>query len=317
MFKQNFADRLNKAVKQKESHSVIGLDPIISRIPNFIIEEAKKTYGENPKGAGFAFTQFNKLVIDAIKDNVAVIKPQLAYYEVFGEHGIHAFWETVKYAQQMGLLVIADAKRGDIGSTAKAYANSFFRDENNKWNQNKDAVDALTINPYLGRDSLEPFFNSAKEINSGLFVLVKTSNPYSGDFQDQKSIDGISLAEKVGYLINKFSNEHLGESGYSSIGAVVGATYPEDMKVFRKIMPKSIFLVPGYGTQGATGKDVVNAFNEDGYGALISASRSIIYSFESVNAQDHMAVKNAIIQATIEMNKDINSALKKENKLIW
>lgn len=317
MFKQNFVDKLNKAVKQKESHSVIGLDPIISRIPNFIKEEAKKTFGENPKGAGFAFTEFNKLVIDAIKDHVAVIKPQLAYYEVFGEHGIHAFWETVKYAQQMGLLVIADAKRGDIDSTATAYANAFFGDEDQNWKQNESAVDALTINPYLGRDSLEPFISSSKNMNTGLFVLVKTSNPYSGDFQDQKLIGGISLAERVGFLISKYANENLGESGYSSIGAVVGATYPEDMKVFRKIMPKSIFLVPGYGAQGATGKDVVNAFNDDGYGALISASRSIIYNFEKLDANDYTAVKNAITQATLEMNKDINLALKKENKLFW
>lgn len=317
MLERNFADRLNNAVKQKKSHSVIGLDPIISRIPNFIKEEAKKKYGENPRGAGFAFIQFNKLVIDAIKDHVSVIKPQLAYYEVFGEHGIHAFWETVKYAQQVGLLVIADAKRGDIDSTATAYANAFFGDEHEKWRQDNNVVDALTINPYLGRDSLEPFFNSSKKSNSGLFVLVKTSNPYSGDLQDQKSMEGITIAERIGFLINKFSREHLGESGYSSIGAVVGATYPEDMKVFRKIMPNSIFLVPGYGAQGATGKDVVNAFNEDGYGALISASRSIIYSFESVNAQDYMTVKNTITQATIDMNKDINLALKKENKLIW
>ncbi|MBK3494758.1 orotidine-5'-phosphate decarboxylase [Viridibacillus sp. YIM B01967] len=317
MFKHNFADRLNKAVAQKKSHSVIGLDPVISRIPNFIREEAKKNYGENPKGAGFAFTQFNKLVIDAIKDHVAVIKPQLAYYEVFGEHGIHAFWETVNYAQQMGLLVIADAKRGDIDSTATAYANAFFGSECEQWNENENAVDSLTINPYLGRDSLEPFFDASKKRNSGLFVLVKTSNPYSGDFQNQKLTEGITLAEKVGVLINKFSSEHLGESGYSSIGAVVGATYPEDMKIYRKLMPKSIFLVPGYGAQGATGKDIVNAFNEDGYGALISASRSIIYSFELVNAQDHTSVKNAITQATIEMNNDINLALKNENKFIW
>lgn len=311
----SFADRICTAIMNKKSHAVVGLDPVIQRIPKAILQEAENKYGKNDRGAAFAFLEFNKLIIDAISEDVAIVKPQLAYYEVYGAAGIDAFWNTVEYAQQKGLLVIADAKRGDIDSTASAYAASFFGDLEDEWQSTKK-VDSLTINPYLGSDSLEPFIQQAIEKQTGLFILVKTSNPSSGELQDLATENG-SIAENVANLVHTYAQKDIGTYGYSSIGAVVGATYPESQSIYRKMMPQSLFLVPGYGTQGGKGKDITNAFNEDGFGALISASRSIIFAYEKANAQTTEEVKQATLAALKEMNEDINSALKNVHKLNW
>ncbi len=281
------------------------------------MKEAELKYGKNPSGAGYAFYEFNKMIIDTIHDKVAVVKPQLAYYEVYGAAGIDAFWKTVAYAKEKGLLVIADAKRGDIDSTAAAYAQSFFGDLHNDWKEHV-GVDSLTINPYLGDDSLQPFIDSAVKNNAGLFILVKTSNPRSGDIQELVA-NGQDVAEIVAKMVDEYAQNTLGDSNYSSVGAVVGATYPEAQAKYRKLMPNSLFLVPDYGTQGAKGKDIVNAFNDDGLGALISASRSIIYAYEKLDAEElnQESIKHYISYAVKVMNEDINMALDAANKLVW
>lgn len=311
----HFADRICSAIQQKKSHAVVGLDPVITRIPAFILEDASKKYGKNDEGAAYAFFEFNKLIIDAISEDVAIVKPQLAYYEVYGAPGIEAFWKTVEYSQNKGLILIADAKRGDIDSTATAYATSFFGDTQNEW-QTPKIVDSLTINPYLGSDSLEPFVQRALDKNTGLFILVKTSNPSSGELQELVTENG-SISENVATLVHTYAQRNIGKYGYSSIGAVVGATYPESQAVYREKMPQSLFLVPGYGTQGGKGKDITNAFNTDGFGALISASRSIVFAYEKANAQSKETIQKAVLAALQEMNEDINTALKHVNKLNW
>lgn len=311
----NFADRICVEIKKKQSHAVIGLDPVIERLPAFIIDEAEQNFGKNDEGAAAAFLAFNRFIIDTIEPYIAIVKPQLAYYEVYGAAGIDAYWQTVNYAKQKGLIVIADAKRGDIDSTASAYARSFFGDASNEW-QTPKKVDSLTINPYLGSDSLEPFVEQAIAKQTGLFILVKTSNPSSGDLQDVVTANG-TIAEQVAQLVHNYALRDIGTSGYSSIGAVVGATYPEEQRLFREAMPSSLFLVPGYGTQGGTGKDITNAFNADGFGALISASRSIIFAYEKDGAQTVEDVQAAIKNSVKAMNTDINTALKNVNKLYW
>lgn len=311
----NFADRTCAEIKKKQSHAVIGLDPVIERLPAFILDEAEQNYGKNDEGAAAAFIAFNRFIIDTIAPYVAIVKPQLAYYEVYGAAGINAYWQTVNYAQQKGLIVIADAKRGDIDSTASAYARSFFGDASNEW-QTPKKVDSLTINPYLGSDSLAPFVEQAIAKQTGLFILVKTSNPSSGDLQDVVTANG-TIAEQVAQLVHTYAMRDIGTCGYSSIGAVVGATYPEEQRLFREAMPTSLFLVPGYGTQGGTGKDITNAFNSDGLGALISASRSIIFAYEKNKLQTREEVQLAIKSAVKAMNADINTALKDVNKLYW
>ncbi|WP_342573022.1 orotidine-5'-phosphate decarboxylase [Solibacillus sp. FSL K6-1781] len=311
----NYADRICIEIKKKRSHAVIGLDPIIERIPTFILKDAEQNFGKCDEGAAAAFIAFNQLIIDAVEPYVAIVKPQLAYYEVYGAAGIDAYWKTVEYAQKKGLLVIADAKRGDIDSTASAYARSFFGDAFNEW-QTPKKVDSLTINPYLGSDSLEPFVEHAISKKTGLFILVKTSNPSSGDLQDVVTNTG-TIAEQVAQLVHNYALRDIGISGYSSIGAVVGATYPEEQQVFREAMPYSLFLVPGYGTQGGKGKDITNAFNEDGFGALISASRSIIFAYEKDKSETFEQVQLSIKNAVNTMNADINTALKDVGKLNW
>jgi len=311
----HFADRVCAAIQQKKSHAVVGLDPVITRMPTIILNEAEEKYGKNDHGAAYALFTFNKLIIDAIFEDVAIVKPQLAYYEEYGAPGIAAFWKTVEYAQQKGLIVIADAKRGDIDSTATAYATSFFGNLQNDWKTPKK-VDSVTINPYLGSDSLEPFVQQAIDKQKGLFILVKTSNPASGDFQELLTENG-TIAENVAALVEEYGQRDIGTYGYSSVGAVVGATYPEAQASYRKKMPQSLFLVPGYGTQGGNGKDITNAFNDDGFGALISASRSIIFAYENGYEQSKQAIQEATRAALQHMNRDINTALKDVGKLNW
>ncbi|KHF39467.1 hypothetical protein LQ50_15545 [Halalkalibacter okhensis] len=314
---KHFGDVLCEQVKLKKSHAAIGLDPNLDKFPHFILDKAVQAYGKNPEGASFAIETFNKLVIDTIKNNVAVIKLQLAYYEVYGSHGMKAFWETVRYGQEQGLIVIADAKRGDIDTTATAYAEAFLG--GGMWNHsNQTVADAITINPYMGKDSIEPFANVAWKKGCGVFALVKTSNPSSIDFQDQELECGSSVSEKVSVLLSEFGQRYIGKEGYSSIGAVIGATYPDKLKLFREKMPHSFFLVPGYGTQGGTGDGVVNAFNGDGLGALISASRSIIYSYihDAHTFLSEEKMRLAIEKSLAQMNQDINAALLRNNKLV-
>jgi orotidine-5'-phosphate decarboxylase len=317
----NFADRVIEGVRARHSHAVVGLDPVITRMPAFILEGAAGRFGKTAKGAAAAITEFNRLVIDAVAGQVALVKPQSAFYEVYGYHGVEAFWETVRYARDKGLTVIADAKRGDIGSTAEAYAAAFFGHPNplESWEDPDLWADSLTINPYLGSDGLVPFVKRCKSRGTGVFVLVKTSNPSSGELQDQELFSGESVAQQVAKLVDHLGSQVVGESGYSAVGAVVGATYPQDLARYRQEMPRAIILVPGYGAQGGTGPDVVHAFNQDGLGAVVNASRSVIFAYEKLFGEHCSAeqAKGAVSAALEQMNQDINGALAAAGKLAW
>lgn len=316
----HFADQVCQAARRSRSHAVVGLDPVLARLPSFIRAEAASRYGRTARGAAAAFVAFNRLVIDAVAGQVGVVKPQLAFYEAYGHHGLEAFWETVRYARRKGLLVIADAKRGDIGSTAEAYAAAFFGTANplDSWADPDLWVESLTVNPYLGSDGLDPFVKRCKARGTGIFVLVKTSNPSSGELQDQPLFSGENVAQQVAKLVDQMGLGLVGESGYSLVGAVVGATYPEDLALYRREMPRALLLVPGYGAQGGRGEDVVHAFNPDGFGALVNASRSLIFAFEKGGPDPSPAeAGQAIAGALTAMNADINGALARAGRLPW
>lgn len=317
----DFSDRLCLSILEKQSHIAVGLDPVISRIPLMIKEKHIEKYGKSPQAAASAILEFNQLILDQVADHVAVVKPQLAYYEIYGSHGIEAYNETVKYARAKGLITIADAKRDDIASTSEAYATAFLGavdEEGDCWQNTDHLVDSLTVNAYLGSDSIEPFVNVCKKKNKGIFVLVKTSNPSSGELQDKVLADGQTVSTLIANKVTHLGSSVVGETyGYSSIGAVVGATFPEDLKTFRTLMPTTIFLVPGFGVQGGTVHDVVHAFNQDGFGALISASRNIIYSYESMTNPSMHEIKGCLQETVKTMNDKINTTLRDAGKLHW
>jgi len=304
---------INKLIQKIEKNNapiVVGLDPMLSYIPDQVKEKAYEEKGENLAGAAEAIWQFNKAIVDATYDLIPAVKPQIAMYEQFGIEGLIAFKKTVDYCKEKDLVVIGDIKRGDIGSTSEAYAtghlgkvtiggNSFYGFDE----------DFATVNPYLGSDGVLPFIKVCKEEKKGLFILVKTSNPSSGEFQDQL-VGERPLYELVGEKVASWGEMHMGDS-YSYIGAVVGATYPEMGKVLRKIMPKSYILVPGYGAQGGKAEDLAPYFNKDGLGAIVSSSRGIIaaYKLPAYEKYGQAAYADASRQAVIDMREDILSAM--------
>lgn len=266
-------------IKKTGAPIVVGLDPMLNYIPEQVQQKAFAEYGETLEGAAEAIWQFNKEIVDKTYDLIPAVKPQIAMYEQFGLPGLAAFKKTVDYCKEKGLVVIGDIKRGDIGSTSAAYAVGHIGKVKvgSKIYAPFDE-DFVTVNPYLGSDGVNPFLDVCKEEKKGIFVLVKTSNPSSGEFQDQK-IDGRPLYELVGEKVAAWGSEVMGDE-YSYVGAVVGATYPEMGKVLRKVMPKAYILVPGYGAQGRKGKDLVHFFNEDGLGAIVNSSRGIIAAYK-------------------------------------
>ncbi len=272
-------NKLMSKIEKMNAPVVVGLDPMLSYIPEHITKKAYAEFGETLEGAGEAIWQFNKGIIDTTYDIIPAVKPQIAMYEQFGIEGLKAFKKTVDYAKSKDLVVIGDIKRGDIGSTSQAYAVGHV---GTVTVGSKTYVpfdeDFVTVNPYLGTDGVKPFVDVCKETNKGIFVLVKTSNPSSGEFQDQL-VDGRPLYELVGEHVAKWGEEHMGDN-YSYVGAVVGATYPEMGKVLRKIMPKTLILVPGYGAQGGKASDLAPYFNEDGLGAIVNSSRGIICAYK-------------------------------------
>ena len=305
-------NELIKQIKAKNAPIVVGLDPTMKLIPECVKKEAFAKCGETLEGAAEAIWQYNKAILDAVYDLVPAIKPQIAMYEQFGIPGLTAFHKTVEYCKEKGLVVIGDIKRGDIGSTSEAYAvghlgqvqigNSFCRgfDE-----------DFVTVNPYLGSDGVKPFTKICKEEKKGIFVLVKTSNPSSGEFQD-RFIDGKPLYQLVGEQVKAWGDECMPETGaYSYVGAVVGATYPEQGKLLRKVMPNTFILVPGYGAQGGKGADLVHFFNEDGLGAIINSSRGIIAAYQQEKYKEfgEEGYAQAARAAVIDMREDIAQAL--------
>lgn len=266
-------------IKKTGAPIVVGLDPMLNYIPEQVQQKAFAEYGETLEGAAEAIWQFNKEIVDKTYDLIPAVKPQIAMYEQFGLPGLAAFKKTVDYCKEKGLVVIGDIKRGDIGSTSAAYAVGHIgKVKVGSKTYAPFDEDFVTVNPYLGSDGVNPFLDVCKEEKKGIFVLVKTSNPSSGEFQDQK-IDGRPLYELVGEKVAAWGSEVMGDE-YSYVGAVVGATYPEMGKVLRKVMPKAYVLVPGYGAQGGKGKDLVHFFNEDGLGAIVNSSRGIIAAYK-------------------------------------
>ncbi len=303
-------DRLIANIKKTNAPIVVGLDPMLGYIPEYIKEAAYKEYGETLEGAAQAIWQYNKGIVDATYDLIPAVKPQIAMYEQFGIPGMIAFKKTVDYCREKGLVIIGDIKRGDIGSTSAAYAAGHLGkvQVGSKEYAGFDE-DFATVNPYLGSDGVKPFIEVCKQEQKGLFILVKTSNPSSGEFQD-RLIDGRPLYEWVGEKVAEWGADHMGKE-YSYVGAVVGATYPEMGKVLRKVMPKSYILVPGYGAQGGKGADLVHFFNEDGLGAIVNSSRGIIaaYKQEKYASFGERAYADASRAAVKDMIEDISSAL--------
>ena len=272
-------EKLIEKIKKTQAPVVVGLDPMLDYIPGFLLKEAFARHEETLEGAAQAVWEFNKGIIDAVWDLIPAVKPQIAMYEQFGIPGLKAYKQTVDYCHEKGLIVIGDIKRGDIGSTSAAYAAGHLgRVQVGSRSYAPFDEDFATVNPYLGSDGVKPFVEVCKEYKKGLFILVKTSNPSSGEFQD-RLIDGKPLYEWVGEKVNQWGLEHMGRD-YSYIGAVIGATYPEMGKTLRKLMPRTFFLVPGYGAQGASAADLADFFGDDGLGAIVNSSRGIIAAYK-------------------------------------
>ena len=297
-------------IKKTGAPIVVGLDPMLNYIPEQVQKKAFAEYGETLEGAAEAIWQFNKEIVDKTYDLIPAVKPQIAMYEQFGLPGLAAFKKTVDYCKEKGLVVIGDIKRGDIGSTSAAYAVGHIgKVKVGSKTYAPFDEDFVTVNPYLGSDGVNPFLDVCKEEKKGIFVLVKTSNPSSGEFQDQK-INGRPLYELVGEKVAAWGSEVMGDE-YSYVGAVVGATYPEMGKVLRKVMPKAYILVPGYGAQGGKGKDLVHFFNEDGLGAIVNSSRGIIAAYKQeqyakFGAENFGDASRAAVEAMVA---DISGAL--------
>ena len=312
--KMNVIDLLIENIIEKKNPTVVGLDPDLKLIPACYKENNNKK--SNPfEAVADAIFDFNKDIIDTVYDLVPAVKPQIAFYEKYGSYGIKVFEETVRYAKSRGLVVITDAKRNDIGNTAKAYAKSYLGTVELIDGSSAPSFDSdfRTVSPFLGSESLEPFIDVCKEYGKGIFILVKTSNKTSGEIQDIITENGTSVSQRIAEYINKNANKFLGEYGYSSIGAVVGATYPEEAKTLRKLMPNSYFLVPGYGAQGGGEDEIVTCFNSDGLGAIVNSSRGILFAHLSDKERSNCArteYLESVRKAVLTMKSAIYNTLK-------
>ncbi len=298
-------DVLIQKIQAKKNPTVVGLDPRWEYVPAFIQEAAIEKYGKTPKAVGEALITFNKGLIDALCDVVPAVKPQLAYYEMYGLSGLLALAETVRYAKEKGMYVILDGKRNDIGKTAEAYSAGYlgkaFMGETELTNELEG--DGLTVNAYLGTDGILPFTQDCKTYNKTIFALVKTSNPSSGELQDLE-VDGKPIYRHMAELVNRWGADLCGKNGYSAVGAVVGATYPKQLKELRSVMPKAYILVPGYGAQGGGAADVAGAFDANGLGAIINSSRGIMCAYKKGDYKPEEFAKAAKDEA-IRMREDI------------
>ncbi|MBQ8970823.1 MAG: orotidine-5'-phosphate decarboxylase [Lachnospiraceae bacterium] len=306
-------DRLIEEIQRKEAPIVVGLDPNLKFIPKYIQKKAYEEYGETLKGAAEAVWQFNKAIVDAVSDLIPAVKPQIAMYEQFGIPGLIAFEKTVSYCREKGLIVIGDIKRGDIGSTSECYARGHLgKTKGGEGLFSAFDEDFATVNPYLGSDGVLPFTEICKQEKKGIFVLVKTSNPSSGEFQD-RVIEGENrpLYEIVADKVREWGEETVGKHGYSLVGAVVGATYPEEGRRLRELLPKSYILVPGYGAQGGRGKDLKHFFQKDGLGAIVNSSRGIIAAYQSDGFESfgEEGFADAAREAVLRMKEDINGSI--------
>lgn len=285
----NAIDRLINKIKETNNPTVIGLDPRYELLPKCVLEK----YPNTLEGVSQAIIEYNKALIDETCDVIPAVKPQIAFYEMFGIPGMKAFEETCKYAKQKGMIVIADIKRGDIGSTAQGYSNAYLG--KTKIGEKEESifdVDFVTVNPYMGTDCVKPFIEDCKKYGKGIFILVKTSNPSSGELQDVKLENGEEVYVKVAKLVEEWGKDLRGENGYSSIAAVVGATYPKQLKEIREIAPHTYFLIPGYGAQGGKAEDIALGFDKNGLGGIVNASRSLMCAYKSELWKDKFEEKD-------------------------
>lgn len=306
---KNSIDILIDKIKEKNNPTVMGLDPRYDMIPECI----RNKYAENLSGACDAIFEFNKALIDATYDIIPAVKPQIAFYEMFGLEGLRAFNETCKYAKSKGMLVIADIKRGDIGTTAQGYSNAFIgKTPIGALEYSIYDVDFVTLNPYMGIDSIKPFIDDCRKYQKGMFVLVKTSNKSSGDLQDLKLENGKTIYETVADLVNEWGKDSIGEYGYSDVSAVVGATYPKQIEELRSIMPAGFFLIPGYGAQGGKAEEIALGFDKNGLGGIVNASRSLMCAYKSDRWKDKYT-QEQFAEATraeaIRMRDELNAAI--------
>ena len=296
--------RLIERIAQLQNPSVVGLDSLLDYIPQHIKEEKFAQYGDTFDAAAQAILAYNKEIIDAICDIVPAVKPQAAYYEMYSWQGMWALYETIRYAKQKGMLVILDGKRNDIGSTMQAYAKAHLGvSEVNGKELSAFGSDMLTVNGYLGSDGIEPLLPVCDEKDKGIFVLVKTSNPSSGELQDQK-IGDKSIYETMGAMCEQWGEKTQNSYGYSRVGAVVGATYPQQLSEMRQKMPHTFFLVPGYGAQGGGANDVAGAFDKNGLGAIVNSSRAILTAWKKAGTDGKDFAQQAR-KAALTMKEDI------------
>lgn len=297
-------DRLMEKIEQTQNPTVAGLDPKLDYVPEFIRKKNFERYGETLKGAAKAILEFNKGLIDALYDIVPAVKPQAAYYEMYGTAGVKTLYKTQEYAKSKGMYVITDGKRNDIGTTMEAYAAAHLGKVKVGLSEYEPFLgDALTVNGYLGSDGIKPLLQVCSDNDKGIFVLVKTSNPSSGELQD-KLIDGVPIYEVMGKMCEEWGKNLSGVYGYSGVGAVVGATYPEQIKRLREILPHTFFLIPGYGAQGATAKDIAAAFDKNGLGGIVNSSRGIMCAYQKQKCGEHEFAEAARREA-IRMRDEI------------
>ena len=311
----NAMDKLIYKIKETNNPTVMGLDPRYDMIP----EVVRDKYSKDLKGASEAIIEYNKALIDATYDIIPAIKPQVAFYEMFGIDGIRALKETCEYAKQKGMIVIADAKRGDIGSTAKGYSNAFLGET--PIGEEKFSIfdaDFITVNPYMGTDCVKPFIEDCAKYEKGIFVLVKTSNPSSGELQDLKLENGEEIYTHVAKLVESWGENLIGSENYSSIAAVVGATYPEQLKSLRESAPHTFFLIPGYGAQGGKAEDIALGFDKNGLGGIVNASRSLMCAYKSDMWKDKFTEEDyakATRAEAMRMRDELNICQKGRGKM--
>ncbi len=306
----NAIDRLIDKIKQTNNPTVMGLDPRFDMLPKCVTDKYDKTL----EGVSKAILEYNKALIDETCDIIPAVKPQIAFYEMFGIPGLEAFKETCKYAKEKGMIVIADIKRGDIGSTAQGYSNAFLG--KTKIGDHEESifdVDFVTVNPYMGTDCVKPFVEDCKKYDKGIFILVKTSNPSSGELQDLKLENGKEVYMQVADLVEKWGEDLVGKYGYSSVSAVVGATYPEQLEQIRSKAPHTYFLIPGYGAQGGKAEDIALGFDKNGLGGIVNASRSLMCAYKSEiwkNQFTEEEYAKATRAEAIRMKEELQTAIK-------
>ena len=306
----NAIDRLIDKIKQTNNPTVMGLDPRFDMLPKCVTDKYDKTL----EGVSKAILEYNKALIDETFDIIPAVKPQIAFYEMFGIPGLEAFKETCKYAKEKGMIVIADIKRGDIGSTAQGYSNAFLG--KTKIGDHEESifdVDFVTVNSYMGTDCVKPFIEDCKKYDKGIFILVKTSNPSSGELQDLKLENGKEVYMQVADLVEKWGEDLVGKYGYSSVSAVVGATYPEQLEQIRSKAPHTYFLIPGYGAQGGKAEDIALGFDKNGLGGIVNASRSLMCAYKSEiwkNQFTEEEYAKATRAEALRMKEELQTAIK-------